>query len=611
MEELSEAKNLSKVLRFRQPDQDNREFVIDDIEDPTATTKTTVVRFRSDRDGPDKRKLQDKEDWEEWFAKIFQTFEGEVSKSNLTPYPNPSPRLVLVIARPDAENGLRTEMDTAGSIKECEPIDTTAHSGRVSGSQSVIDRIRAVVMAAASFLAQPGGMPPTGKNFGASSAENLTRLVSATPRVDQRKRLRHMPFTLETFRLIAKRMSLHSWIVRLISRANMPAFERTVTEMPLYSNAGRDLEGQKAIIYNCRTSNEWEDDMALTVTHFPNQKLSFAVLFGASVEQEKSVISRLKKAGADTVHPMLLPGILAEMERIRQMAVVEEGIGEMETKIFQLDNETVATWKRSGQTKAERNREKTKAWLDLNFSRNLLQATATLLLIMRKHLDEFPLLVNHYSMRRYYRLRHQELGLYEHHVQNAARPSSPQFLGSMTNSWTLHDHKPYSSEYFPESKTLTSEPETIYDPDAKYQDLLQQASMRMADRLVVMIGEYDDKIRACTMEVDGIAMATQWSHGETSMEIATASGEDSSHMRSIALVTMVFLPGTFFASMFSMSFFNWTPDSGGDSPIVSGKIWIYFVITVFFTLLTIYLFWYFILSRQRNRRLRQRDSCPV
>jgi len=31
------------------------------------------------------------------------------------------------------------------------------------------------------------------------------------------------------------------------------------------------------------------------------------------------------------------------------------------------------------------------------------------------------------------------------------------------------------------------------------------------------------------------------------MEIAAASGEDSSQMRSIALVTMVFLPGTFFA----------------------------------------------------------------
>lgn len=231
-------------------------------------------------------------------------------------------------------------------------------------------------------------------------------------------------------------------------------------------------------VYNCRTSNEWDDDIALTVTHFPRQRLSFAVLFGASIEQERDVISRLKMAGADTTHPMLFPGILAEMERIRQMAIVEEGIGEMETAIFQLDNETVATWRQSGQTKAERNKKKTKAWLDLTFSRNLLQATATLLVTMRKHLDEFPLLVNHYSTPRYYRLRHQEPGLYEYHVQNAARPSSPPSFGS--------------------TATLTSEPQTIHDPSAEYQDRLQQASMRMADRLAVMIGEYDDKIRACT-----------------------------------------------------------------------------------------------------------------
>lgn len=31
------------------------------------------------------------------------------------------------------------------------------------------------------------------------------------------------------------------------------------------------------------------------------------------------------------------------------------------------------------------------------------------------------------------------------------------------------------------------------------------------------------------------------------MEIAKATSRDSKHMRSIALVTMIFLPGTFFA----------------------------------------------------------------
>ncbi|KAL2195582.1 hypothetical protein P885DRAFT_40141 [Corynascus similis CBS 632.67] len=372
-----------------------------------------------------------------------------------------------------------------------------------------------------------------------------------------RKKLRNMPFTLDTFRFVSKMMSIHSWIGRLISRANVPAFERTLTEMPLYTSTGGSM-----VLYNCRSSNEWEDDMALTVTHFPNQKLTFAILFGASEEQERSVLARLRKAGTDTAHPMLLPGILAELERKRQMDIADEIIDELEMQIFRLDNETITSWNQSGKTTAERNRQKTKAWLDAAFSRNILLATKSLLFSMRRHLDEYAILINPMT-RRDHDFRHQ-------------------------------------------------------DPDhSVHWAFLQQASMRMEDRLISIIGEYDDKIRTCTMEVDGMAMATQWSHGETNMEIATASGEDSSQMRYIALVTMVFLPGTFFASIFSMTFFNWSAgsdgSSGGDSssPIVSSKIWIYFLITAVSTLITLSLFWYFILSRQRNRRKSQRSVCPV
>lgn len=106
------------------------------------------------------------------------------------------------------------------------------------------------------------------------------------------------------------------------------------------------------------------------------------------------------------------------------------------------------------------------------------------------------------------------------------------------------------------------------------------------------------------------------------MEIATAAAADSSQMRSIALVTMVFLPGTFFAvsplplvppamtiesetewqSLFSMTFFNWTPGSGGNGPTVSGYIWVYFFVTGAFTALTLALFWYFVLGRRNRRR---------
>lgn len=244
--------------------------------------------------------------------------------------------------------------------------------------------------------------------------------------------------------------------------------------------------------------------MALTVTHFPKQKLTFALLFGASEEQERSVLARLRKAGTDTAHPMLLPGILAELERKRQMDIADEMIDELEMQIFQLDNETITTWNQSGQTTAERNKQKTKAWLDAAFSRNILLATKSLLFSMRQHLDEYAMLVDP-TMRRGHDLRYQDGHDSAH---GGLRPGTPH--SSTSSNWQIYSQMSFRSEFSGSETLVASNPESACDPDAKYQDILQQAGMRMEDRLISIIGEYDDKIRACTMEVDGMAMATQW-----------------------------------------------------------------------------------------------------
>lgn len=113
------------------------------------------------------------------------------------------------------------------------------------------------------------------------------------------------------------------------------------------------------------------------------------------------------------------------------------------------------------------------------------------------------------------------------------------------------------------------------------------------------------------------------------MDIALATSRDSRHMRSISLVTMVFLPGTFFAvckprgqdplpemlaqtltqvqSFFSMTFFNWTGDdnngqSGTSKPTVSGYLWIYVVVSAVFTLLTVGSWWCFSICRRKQKQ---------
>jgi hypothetical protein len=76
---------------------------------------------------------------------------------------------------------------------------------------------------------------------------------------------------------------------------------------------------------------------------------------------------------------------------------------------------------------------------------------------------------------------------------------------------------------------------------------MRRTGTKIQDRLREIIKDYHEKIRECNTGVEGMIMAAQYAQGETSVEIALATGQDSRHMRSIALVTMLFLPGTFFA----------------------------------------------------------------
>jgi Mg2+ and Co2+ transporter CorA len=67
-------------------------------------------------------------------------------------------------------------------------------------------------------------------------------------------------------------------------------------------------------------------------------------------------------------------------------------------------------------------------------------------------------------------------------------------------------------------------------------------------------------------------------------------------MKSISIVTMLFLPATFVATFFSMSVFDWQASTGD---FVSDRIWIYFAITIPLTALVfaIWRFWHTLKKR--------------
>ncbi|GAB7363235.1 hypothetical protein MBLNU230_g3517t1 [Neophaeotheca triangularis] len=83
-------------------------------------------------------------------------------------------------------------------------------------------------------------------------------------------------------------------------------------------------------------------------------------------------------------------------------------------------------------------------------------------------------------------------------------------------------------------------------------------------------------------------------------QVANETREDSAAMKTIAMLTLVFLPGTAVASFFGMEgVFNWDGDEG---PLVSSYVWVYFAVTIPLTGFVIVAWlWWFQFSQQRHR----------
>lgn len=184
--------------------------------------------------------------------------------------------------------------------------------------------------------------------------------------------------------------------------------------------------------------------MALSLTHFPETTTTFAILYGCTNRIEKSMIDMLSKVTTDVCHPMVVPGIFAELELARHIGLVDAGISDVETKIFELNTDPAAT-RTIGQAAIERKNEaKRTSWLDLAYLRNAIITWN-------------------------YQLTKMSL--------EAARPNR-------TNS--------------------------SISADVVSSDHIVRTGNKIAGRLVAIHEEYEEKIRDCTMRLDGMAMATQW-----------------------------------------------------------------------------------------------------
>ncbi|KAH7050332.1 hypothetical protein B0J12DRAFT_93949 [Macrophomina phaseolina] len=73
-------------------------------------------------------------------------------------------------------------------------------------------------------------------------------------------------------------------------------------------------------------------------------------------------------------------------------------------------------------------------------------------------------------------------------------------------------------------------------------------------------------------------------HNEINLAYNLVNQRDSFLMKTIAVMTLVYLPGSYLASIFGMNFFDFSESSG---LVLSNKFWIYWVLTAVMTVITV------------------------
>ncbi|KAI0904832.1 hypothetical protein F4823DRAFT_613605 [Ustulina deusta] len=346
---------------------------------------------------------------------------------------------------------------------------------------------------------------------------------------------RVLPFSQDLFSRISEAFYVHRSISPAINRADVPLFSYEEVFVQ------HELHPVKARIYNCRSTNTWGSDLAMSVTYFPHCRLSFGIIFGCTDSQKEYIRQRLELAVQESAHPLLLPRIFVEIERQRHHVIFNSGIKKLESMIPDSDMETLLSQQHS-----------------VNYSNRQDKRTVYLDMLHLKH----NLITWSQQLQK----------MLEH-----ALSLNTEYLGMQHQADSVANGLEISQDLSLDQKTMA------------------RTNARIIRRVDTILEDYSDKIRECQTRFDSLTMTTQLFQGETSVVLALGTSQDSRHMRTIALVTMLFLPGTFFATIFSMTFFNWQANDG--EATVSSLFWVYIVFSVVSTAATFVVYYYFVALR--------------
>jgi hypothetical protein len=198
------------------------------------------------------------------------------------------------------------------------------------------------------------------------------------------------------------------------------------------------------------------------MTYFPQTGFTYAVLYGCDEVMAADVKGRLTNSEDAISHPLLLPGILAEFERKRQIELVTRRIAELLQTTSRLSDKHTAWEAVSG---VGPNRA-INPWMDTHYLKNGLENWKEQLLKLVSHVDE----------------------LSEMFWTAAPVPAEGQVVDGQVV--TLEEVRRQTEEEYRKSAQ-------------------RQTGLRIKERLQEIICDYNEQIRKCVLIMEGMTLATQ------------------------------------------------------------------------------------------------------
>ena len=183
------------------------------------------------------------------------------------------------------------------------------------------------------------------------------------------------------------------------------------------------------------------------MTFFPSRRLTYGVLYGCDKNMKEAILARLHNSEGAASHPLLLIGIFAELERKRQLGLVQNALSTLHDTIIDL-SKPVDDWEMTSVHGHSSATNAVDSWLDVYDLKNALESWKAQLGKIVSHIDE------------------------------------------ISETW----FSPLASDL---------------DEKKAEKRQLEEVGERIRERMLEIVSDYDTKIRECDKIMEGMNLATQ------------------------------------------------------------------------------------------------------